>query len=68
MFDEKRYFQLGTEPTIFNYKNINIAITVCEDLWFPEPIQDAVKAGAQLVLSINASPFDYEKPQAALMY
>lgn len=66
VFDEKRYFQLGTEPTIINYKNINIAITVCEDLWFPEPIQDAVKAGAQLVLSINASPFDYEKPQARI--
>lgn len=63
VFDEKRYFILGTEPTIVNYKNINIAVTICEDVWFPEPIAQAAEAGAQLIISVNASPYDYLKPE-----
>jgi len=37
------------------------AITVCEDIWYPEPVLESVSAGAQLVLNLNASPFHLNK-------
>lgn len=62
VFDEKRYFTAGTKTCIVNIKNNKIAITVCEDLWFKEPAHAAKKMQAQLIISINASPFDRQKP------
>jgi NAD+ synthase (glutamine-hydrolysing) len=38
-----------------------VGLVVCEDLWFPEPLADTAKAGAQLVLVPNASPFERDK-------
>ena len=38
-----------------------IALTICEDLWFPEPAAQAKAAGAELLLSINASPYHRNK-------
>lgn len=63
VFDEKRYFTAGTKSCVFKIKGIKIALTICEDLWFKEPILAAKKLGAQLMLSINASPFDIKKPR-----
>ncbi len=63
VFDEKRYFIAGHEPCIVEIDGIKFALTICEDLWQPEPIAQAKTAGAEIVISINASPFDYEKPQ-----
>lgn len=62
VFDEKRYFVPGNKPCIVKIKNTKIAITICEDMWFPYQMQEAKKAGAQLAISINASPFDLYKP------
>lgn len=62
VFDEKRYFKTGCSPTVTTLKGIPIAITICEDLWLPEPIMQASKAGALLAISLNASPFDRNKP------
>jgi len=61
VFDEKRYFQPGATPCIVYVKKIPIAITICEDLWHPAPTQQAVKAGAKLIVSLNASPFNTNK-------
>jgi NAD+ synthase (glutamine-hydrolysing) len=61
VFDEVRYFKAGHTPTLLNFKNIPIAISICEDLWHPQPMQLAVKNGAKLMISINASPFDWRK-------
>jgi predicted amidohydrolase len=38
-----------------------IGLTICEDLWFPEPAAQAKANGAQMLLSINASPFHRAK-------
>lgn len=62
VFDEKRYFKMGCSPTVTSIKDVPIAITICEDLWFPEPMLQAVDAGAKLAISINASPFEMKKP------
>ncbi len=66
VFDEKRYFHVGHKPTVFTYKNIQFGVTVCEDMWFSEPISQASHAGAQVMIVINASPFDYQKHKRRL--
>lgn len=62
VFDEKRYFEHGEPNGIFIVKNIPVAIIICEDIWFAGPVNKAVKAGAELIICINASPLDVEKP------
>ncbi len=62
VFDEKRYFQAGNDTCVVELKGYRLGLLICEDLWFPEPV-DAVKAaGAEMILSINASPYNREKP------
>jgi NAD+ synthase (glutamine-hydrolysing) len=61
VFDEKRYFQSGREPCVVNVKNVPIALTICEDLWHPGPMQQAHEAGARLMLNLNASPYHMRK-------
>ncbi|MDF1655035.1 MAG: NAD+ synthase [Coxiellaceae bacterium] len=57
VFDEKRYFTAGDETCIITIKDVRVALTICEDLWWPGPAQQAKQAGAQLLISLNASPF-----------
>ena len=57
VFDEQRYFQPGNRPCVVDFEGRKVAFTICEDLWFPEPAAQAKAAGAQLLVSINASPF-----------
>ena len=38
IFDEYRYFEQNTEFSLIRYKGYNIAVTICEDLWFRQPI------------------------------
>jgi NAD+ synthase/NAD+ synthase (glutamine-hydrolysing) len=61
VFDEQRYFAAGDRPCIFEAEGRRIGITICEDLWFPEPARKAREAGAELLLSINASPYHRNK-------
>src|SRR5687767_14856003 len=58
VFDEKRYFETGNLACVFEVEGRKVGLTICEDLWFPEPAAQARAAGAQLILSINASPFN----------
>ncbi|NQD91965.1 NAD+ synthase [Pseudomonas sp. CrR25] len=61
VFDEKRYFEPGNEPCVVDIKGVPVAVTICEDIWFAEPMAQARAAGAQLMLSLNASPFHLDK-------
>ena len=40
---------------------MRLGLLICEDMWFAEPLHSTIEAGAQLVLSINASPFERDK-------
>lgn len=64
VFDEKRYFSPGNSPCVFNVKGVNVGVIVCEDLWEPEPIAQSKAAGADIIISINASPFALDKSHA----
>ncbi|MFC2973794.1 NAD+ synthase [Azotobacter bryophylli] len=61
VFDERRYFEPGSEACVVDIKGVPVALSICEDIWFPGPMRQAHEAGAQLVLSLNASPFHLDK-------
>jgi NAD+ synthase (glutamine-hydrolysing) len=61
VFDEKRYFQAGTQPTVADCQGFRVGLLVCEDIWQPEAAQLARADGAQLLLVINASPYEIHK-------
>ena len=61
VFDEKRYFTSGHRPCVFMLKGVMTAVTICEDIWFPEPMAQAKLVGAQLMLNLNASPYHQGK-------
>lgn len=61
VFDEKRYFIPGNKPCIIPLKNRQLGITICEDLWQEGPLEQAKKAGADLIICLNASPFHAQK-------
>ena len=61
VFDERRYFDKGRNQVLFDYKGMTIGLLICEDLWEKSPIAELKKQGADLVVSLNASPFEIEK-------
>ena len=58
VFDEKRYFEAGNRACVFEVEGRKFGLTICEDLWFPEAAAQAKTAGAEILVSINASPFN----------
>ncbi|WP_324731784.1 NAD+ synthase [Pseudomonas paeninsulae] len=61
VFDERRYFEPGNQPCVVDIKGVAVALSICEDIWFAEPMAQARAAGAQVMLSLNASPFHLDK-------
>ena len=57
VFDEKRYFVGNDEPCVVEISGLQVGLLICEDLWFTEPIAKAKAAGAEIILSPNASPY-----------
>ncbi len=66
VFDELRYFTAGNAPCIIEIRNVPVALSLCEDLWGPEPARQATDAGARMIINLNASPFRHDKGQARL--
>ena len=63
VFDEQRYFKAGQHTCLFTVKNTQLALTVCEDIWQAGVIAKNRDAGAEIILSLNASPFHAGKMQ-----
>jgi len=57
VFDEQRYFTAGQQTCLFGIKDTQLALTVCEDIWQPGIIEKNRQAGADIILTLNASPF-----------
>ena len=64
VFDEKRYFAAGAQPTVVAIRGFRVGLLICEDIWEPEPAQLARSDGAELMIIINASPFETGKLRA----
>lgn len=58
VFDEKRYFAEGADALVVEVDGLRVGALICEDLWEGAPARAAVEAGAEMLVSINASPFD----------
>jgi NAD+ synthase (glutamine-hydrolysing) len=61
VFDEKRYFIAGDAACVVEWQGVKFGLLVCEDLWQAEPAQLAKNAGAQVLLSLHASPYEVGK-------
>jgi NAD+ synthase (glutamine-hydrolysing) len=67
VFDEARYFVPGTEMPIVRLHGVDVALTVCEDLWVEGgPCGVIGQAGADVVVSPNASPYERAKDDLRL--
>jgi NAD+ synthetase len=72
VFDDPRYFEPAHERRLFDIKGVRVGIAVCEDMWNDktywrerlyanDPTDELIAMGAQVVVSINASPFNKSK-------
>ena len=72
VFDDPRYFEPGQERRLFNIGDCKLGIAVCEDFWndktfwrqrlYPnDPAHELIEMGTNLLVSINASPFNKGK-------
>src|SRR5881397_1336478 len=58
VFDEERYFAVGHRCPIFEFAGVRIAVSICEDCWYPAgPMAWQVDHGAEVLININGSPF-----------
>jgi NAD+ synthase (glutamine-hydrolysing) len=72
VFDDPRYFEPASERQLFNVDNCDLGIAVCEDFWNDktfwkhrlyahDPADELIDMGAEVLISINASPFNKGK-------
>ncbi|MBK9623243.1 MAG: NAD+ synthase [Rhodocyclaceae bacterium] len=61
VFDEQRYFDCGDGSTVVAIKGVRVGIAICEDIWHPGVAEVARAAGAELLLTLNASPLHLNK-------
>jgi NAD+ synthetase len=59
VFDEKRVFSRSSyEPGTCMWRGIKLGLMICEDAWFPAVTKMLADDGAQMLISINGSPFE----------
>jgi NAD+ synthase (glutamine-hydrolysing) len=58
VFDEARYFEPGSEPTLQPVDGLEVGLTICEDVWEPgPPAALEAQAGAELIVNPSGSPY-----------
>ncbi len=66
VFDDKRVFDPGPSPGPVAFRGIRIGLMVCEDFWLPAVSETLAESGAEMLLSINGSPFEDQKTDIRL--
>ena len=61
VFDEKRVFAAGPPPAPLEFRGVRLGVMVCEDMWTPAVAGALAKAGAELLVVLNGSPFETGK-------
>jgi NAD+ synthase (glutamine-hydrolysing) len=61
VFDDKRYFSPGDSYALVELEGVRVAPVICEDIWHPDIVTGARRAGADLIISLNASPYQRDK-------
>lgn len=61
VFDDKRVFMAGPAPGPVAFRGVRLGLMICEDWWFPGVGETLQESGAEMLISINGSPFEAEK-------
>jgi NAD+ synthase (glutamine-hydrolysing) len=61
VFDERRWFEPGRDPVVLDVDGAAVGVTICEDIWAPEPAAATAAAGASVVVNLSASPYHHGK-------
>ena len=62
VFDEKRVFAAGPLPGPILFRGVKLGVPICEDIWKDEVVECLAECGAEILISLNGSPFDWPKP------
>ncbi len=63
VFDEFRYFRPGKRFPVYGINGVTVGINICEDIWHRDgPARTQSRAGAEVIININASPYEMGKP------
>lgn len=62
VFDEMRVFDAGFESQVLSFKGHKLGVLVCEDMWFKDVSADLSLLGAEILIVLNGSPFEADKP------
>jgi NAD+ synthase (glutamine-hydrolysing) len=57
VFDERRYFEPGFDPCVFELDGIKFGLQICQDIWQGGSARRTRDAGANVLLVLNASPY-----------
>jgi NAD+ synthase len=68
VFDDKRHFTPGQLQGPVLLRGMRLGIAVCEDIWFPDLCEMLGETGAEIILSLNASPFENAKTDMRMMH
>ena len=61
VFDDKRVFDAGPAPGPVAFRGFRLGLMICEDWWFPAVAETLAESGAELMLSVNGSPYEVDK-------
>jgi NAD+ synthase len=61
VFDDKRVFIAGPAPGPIAFRGVRLGLMICEDWWFPSVSETLLESGAEMLISINGSPFEAAK-------
>ncbi|HZT50810.1 MAG TPA: NAD+ synthase, partial [Stellaceae bacterium] len=62
VFDEKRVFSAGPCPGPIAFRGVRLGVMICEDMWSADATETLSESGAELLVVINGSPFESDKP------
>jgi len=65
-FDEKRVFVPGPLPDIVEWRGVKLGLPICEDGWLPKVCRHLAGQGAELLISVNGSPYEIDKDERRL--
>jgi len=65
-FDEKRIFTPGPLPEPVEFRGVKLGLPICEDGWLPTVCTHLKQCGAELLISVNGSPYEIDKDDRRL--
>ena len=68
VFDDKRHFTQGALQGPVSLRGVRLGLAICEDIWFEDVVETVAESGAEMILSLNASPFESGKTDQRIMH